>query len=230
MATVVLYADHNMSATTYTNSWKDPTNTLLSFSYTYSLPAGSSGAGYWSIAWSTWGMGVRGRNNREIDANGTWKAYTIVNGTGATTETSFTIANLDTTQVTTYVNVGYLWVDGTQLCFTNGNGNATKIKEDTAYSGGSTSAANAGSVWINSTSGDYHLYYVGSDGTIRRTKKGSHYEGRTDFFGAALPTTSTANAGDMWTDTADDQFLYMVMQDGYIVRIGSSYVGSTDIQ
>jgi len=173
-------------------------------------------------------MGVRGRNLMEVNQNGSY----ISRVTGTVTDsndTAFIVSNLSTANVTNYYSSGYLWVDGNNLWMTNANGNRVSIPND-GVNYGAVGAANAGSIWVSSSDGDYHLYYVDSSGNSRRTKAGSHYQARTDAQGVALPTVSSSYAGYIWIDSTDDHYLYFVSHNGDIARIGVGYLGAADMQ
>jgi hypothetical protein len=184
------------------------------FSMTFTLDAGYSQYAAW--------MGV-GLRTSEIHENGNYR--TICSG-GASAYIDWTISNLSYVFYYHPTWSGYTAVEGNFLSFYNGFGCEQNINHDGSSSYVGT--AYAGYVWISSTSGDYHIYYVDSSGYIRKTKNGSKYRqyGASDI---TLGSTSTANAGYIWTDSADDHFLYWIAQDGNIVRTGSGYI-SSDMQ
>jgi hypothetical protein len=173
------------------------------------------GVGYWAQTWCWAATGVR---NSEIDSNGTWNAVRL---TGDYTDViSCTFSNLSTTDVTTVVDRGYIWVEGHDLWITNGASRAMKIPSNGSTYG--TAAGHEGEIWLPDDD-TKRLYYVDADGDIRHTKLGATNYSWVD---TALPSVSATYAGDMWIDTGQDHYLYVVAHDGQVFRLGGGCLHS----
>jgi hypothetical protein len=103
------------------------------------------------------------------------------------------------------------------------------MRNDGTYGAVDVGIAKAGHVWLEPVNGDYHIYFIGSDGYRRRTKNGDIYFSPNSNEGPN--TVYTQYAGYIWvTASFDDTYICGVGYDGKIFRVGVGWLGTEDHQ
>lgn len=198
----------------------------LSFEDKYGTEVSSADYYYsWFGGYMYWiAMGVRPNPYPEIWYNGTF--YAKVETPAGTSDThSFSVNNLDTSVLTRYYDSdrGKMWVEGDYLWYISYLKCKHYIRHNNEfplYVG----TSDAGKIWIDDD--EYRLKWIDENGYLRKSKRGDKYW--TEGWDAGDKYVGTGSTGRIfcrespgWTE------IHYVAHDGYLVRHGPGYVGTS---
>lgn len=204
---------YNVNTGLYSN-WRDSSLNVLvaglnNWNYTATIPVG-----YWSYQVHSLNIGVA---SWEISSSATYKFRSQAAGTPniSLNNTDVTITNCPS--VSTTGNIGYIWVEGSDLCFINAN----NFKHTMVGTDGGSNVGTAGYIWIDSS--NYLLNWIGSNGH-KFTAKWKVKQFASVFSNGPTGATyaGTSYSGTLWLD---DEFGYThlayIAPDGYKYLTGA---------
>lgn len=198
--------------------WYDTDGSTTLFWLTYGLHITSTvSAGSWTSIIGAANIGIC---PWEIDVSGTFGVATSITGDHpiAETKTSVAFSNIPTVTQLSSTKIGYIWVEGNNLCFINANGWKHALLGTKVSTTPGTSKA--GSMWID-TSNDLH--WVGGNGydykVSWKIKQFASYWGNSS---TSEVNAGTSKAGFIWVDSEFGlTHLSYIGYDGYKYLVGS---------
>jgi hypothetical protein len=209
--------DGPVSGTAYLYSqWRDENNNLM-FTCANGLAVGLNiQQDYWYEYMYACNQGVAGW---EIDVAGNYRVRSWSTGAGAMSQqdTIISFSNVPSTTQLSSTKIGYIWVEGNNLCFINANRWKHSMAGDNQ---GYVDTNKKGYMWIDN---DNYLHWIGNDGNNYRVRWRIQQFASTWSNGPTGPTyAGTDKKGYTWVDSEfGDTHIAYIGANGYKFLMGA---------